>query len=133
MGTAMDVKAVQPEIIRPVVQSTQRIEIAVKGSEPDARTRTAARKVGREFEALFTGMMLKSMRETIGKDSLTGGGHGEEVYRSLLDQEYAMAMARSGSLGLAEQIEKQLLEDDRRKAATAQRAAGVKAQAEKEE
>jgi flagellar protein FlgJ len=129
----MDVKVVQSAMQSSPEQSTRRTEIAGKGSEPDARTRTAARKVGREFEALFTGMMLKSMRETIGKDSLTGGGHGEEVYRSLLDQEYAMAMARNGSLGLAEQIEKQLLEDERRKAATAQRAAGVKAQAEKEE
>lgn len=133
MGAEMDVKAVPPGISRLVEQSPRRIETAGKGVEPDARARASARKVGLEFEALFTGMMLKSMRETIGKDPLTGGGHGEEVYRSLLDQEYALAMSRSGSLGLADQIEKQLLEDERRRAAAAQRASGVRARAEKEE
>jgi len=66
------------------------------------------KKVSREFEALFVGMMLKSMRATVGRDELTGGGHGEEVYRSLLDQEYATAIAQQGSLGLGRLIEQQL-------------------------
>lgn len=69
----------------------------------------AAGKVAMEFESLFIGMMLKSMRSTVGKDSLTGGGHGEEVYRSLLDQEYANAIASGGGLGLRNMIEAQLV------------------------
>lgn len=69
----------------------------------------AARKVAREFEAMFVGMMLKSMRETVGKDPLTGGGRGEEIFRSMLDQEYASAIAAGGGIGLASVIEKQLL------------------------
>jgi flagellar protein FlgJ len=77
-----------------------------KVSEKD---RIAAKKVARDFEALFTGMMLKTMRETVGKDSLTNGGHGEEVYRSLLDQEYAKAMSAGQGLGLAKNIEAYLL------------------------
>ena len=68
----------------------------------------AVKKVAREFEAMFVGMMLKSMRETVGKEKLTGGGHGEETFRSLLDQEYANAAAASGRLGLAGMIEKEL-------------------------
>lgn len=69
----------------------------------------AARKVAREFESLFVGMMLKSMRETVGKEGMTGGGHGEETYRALLDQEYANAIAGHGGIGLAGIIEQQLL------------------------
>lgn len=69
----------------------------------------AAKKVAHEFEALFVGMMLKSMRETVGKDELTSGGHGEETYCSLLDQEYANAIAGHGGIGLAGIIERQLL------------------------
>jgi flagellar protein FlgJ len=72
------------------------------------KSTAAAKKVSREFEALFVGLMLKSMRATVGKDELTGGGHGEEVYRSLLDQEYATAIAQQGSLGLGRLIEQQL-------------------------
>lgn len=77
------------------------------GADP-ARKSQAAVKVAREFESLFVGMMLKSMRETVGKDGLTGGGHGEEVYSSLLDQEYARAMTQHGGIGLARMIEQQL-------------------------
>jgi|AMWB02.1.fsa_nt_gi flagellar protein FlgJ len=69
----------------------------------------AADRVAREFESLFIGMMLKSMRSTVGKDTLTGGGHGEEVYRSLLDQEYATTIAAGSGLGLRELIVEQLL------------------------
>ncbi|RQW85425.1 MAG: hypothetical protein EHM79_11825 [Geobacter sp.] len=69
----------------------------------------ALKKTSQDFESLFIGMMLKSMRSTVGKDSLTGGGHGEEVYRSMLDQEYAQEAARSGTLGLGRTLEEQLV------------------------
>jgi flagellar protein FlgJ len=72
------------------------------------KDRAAVKKVAREFEAMFVGMMMKSMRSTVGKEKLTDGGHGEEMFRSLLDQEYANAAAASGRLGLATMIEKQL-------------------------
>jgi peptidoglycan hydrolase FlgJ len=68
-----------------------------------------AKKVAQEFEAMFVNMMLKSMRETVGKDKLTGGGHGEETFRSLLDQEYAQTAVRNGGFGLAPVIERQLM------------------------
>ena len=67
------------------------------------------RKVAVEFQSLFVEMMLKSMRETVNKDTLTGGGHGDEVYGSMLDREYATAISRRGNMGLAEMIEQQML------------------------
>jgi peptidoglycan hydrolase FlgJ len=73
-----------------------------------------AHKVSQDFEALFVGMMMKSMRATAGKDKLTNGGHGEEVYRSLLDQEYAAAAAKQGNLGLAQMIEKDIIRQESR-------------------
>jgi peptidoglycan hydrolase FlgJ len=79
----------------------------VKGVNTDNQ-KAAIKKTAQDFEALFIGMMLKSMRATVGKDSLTGGGHGEEVYRSMLDQEYAQAAARAGTLGLCRGLEEQL-------------------------
>ena len=81
------------------------------GKEVEGAARKAEiRKVAKEFQSLFVEMMLKSMRETVKQDKLTGGGHGEEVYNSLLDQEYANAISRRGNLGIAEMIEKQLLD-----------------------
>lgn len=73
-------------------------------------------KVSQDFEALFTGMMMKSMRATVGKDKLMNGGHGEEVFRSMLDQEYAAAAAKRGSLGLAPVIEKDIIRQQSRSA-----------------
>jgi flagellar protein FlgJ len=82
------------------------------------KQRQQAKKVSQDFEALFVGMMMKSMRETVGKEKLTDGGHGEEVYRSMLDQEYAAAsVKRGGGLGLAKTIEKDIIRQESRRQA----------------
>ncbi|GAW68620.1 rod binding protein [Geoanaerobacter pelophilus] len=73
------------------------------------KERAAVKKVAQEFEALFVTMMLKSMRSTVGQDQLTGGGRGEETFRSLLDQEYANAAVRGGGIGLAPVLERELM------------------------
>lgn len=79
------------------------------------KQRQQAKKVSQDFEALFVGMMMKSMRETVGKDTLTGGGHGEDVYRSMLDQAYADAsVKRGGGLGIAKIIEKDIIRQESR-------------------
>ncbi|HEU0265645.1 MAG TPA: rod-binding protein [Geobacterales bacterium] len=74
-------------------------------TDPQAAQR---QKVARDFEALFIGMMLKSMRETTHGESLTGGGQAEETYRSMLDQEYSQTLSQQGGIGLAHLIEQQL-------------------------
>ncbi|MBW4054566.1 MAG: flagellar biosynthesis protein FlgJ [Proteobacteria bacterium] len=80
------------------------------------KQRQQAKKVSQDFEALFVGMMMKSMRATVGKDTLTGGGHGDEVYRSMLDQEYAnAAVKQGGGLGIAKIIEKDIIRQESRK------------------
>jgi flagellar protein FlgJ len=80
------------------------------------KQRQQAKKVSQDFEGLFIGMMMKSMRETVGKDKLTGGGHGEEVYRSILDQEYVAAAVKKGGFGLAKHIEKDIIRQESMKA-----------------
>jgi len=79
------------------------------------KQRQQAKKVAQDFEGLFIGMMMKSMRETVGNDKLTGGGHGEEIYRSMLDQEYVAASAKRGGFGLSKQIEKEIIRQESRK------------------
>jgi flagellar protein FlgJ len=79
------------------------------------KQRQQAKKVSQDFEGLFIGMMMKSMRATVGKDKLTGGGHGEEVYQSVLDQEYVAASVKRGGFGLAKNIEKEIIRQESRK------------------
>jgi len=90
----------------------------VSGNALSDKQRLQAKKISQDFEAMVVGMMLKSMRETVGKDKLTGGGHGEEVYRSMLDQEYAAVSVKRGSgMGLAKMIEKDIIRQESRKVA----------------
>lgn len=64
--------------------------------------------LAKEFESIFLGQMLKSMRSTIGKSSLIDGGHGEEIFTGLMDEELSrkMAFSQNGpmSTALAEQM-----------------------------
>jgi peptidoglycan hydrolase FlgJ len=88
----------------------EKLQSLKKGGKQTVEARKAEiRKVAVDFQALFVEMMVKSMRETASQDKLTGGGHGEEIYGSLLDHEYATAISRRGNIGLAEIIEQQML------------------------
>jgi len=91
-------------------------QLAKSGSGLTEKQRQQAKKVSQDFEALMVNMMIKTMRTTVSKDTLTGGGHGEEVFRSMLDQEYASAsVKRGGGLGLAKIIEKDIIRQESRK------------------
>ena len=96
------------------VNVTAQSQSATKGGmrQVTDKRKAAIHKTAVEFQSLFVEMMLKSMRETVGKDKLTGGGRGEEIYSSFLDREYAAAISRRGGFGLAEVIEKQILSQE---------------------
>jgi Rod binding domain-containing protein len=68
----------------------------------------AARKVGQEFESVFLGQMVSHAFSGIGKDPLTGGA-GSDLYGSMLQDEYGKAVARSGGLGIADAVVRQLI------------------------
>lgn len=67
------------------------------------------RKVAREFEAMFINQMLQHMSAGIKSDGAFGGGPGEEMFRSLLNQEYANGIAARGGLGISGQVYRQML------------------------
>ena len=75
-----------------------------KGVSDDAKLRESAN----DFEASFIQQMLKSMRKTSFESDLLPKSEGEKVFQSLLDEQYALLSAKSGSLGLAEMIYQQL-------------------------
>ncbi|HIJ95314.1 MAG TPA: flagellar biosynthesis protein FlgJ [Desulfuromonadales bacterium] len=100
----------------PIAKARQLQQQSKSGSGVTEKQRQQAKKVSQDFEALMVNMMIKTMRTTVGKDTLTGGGHGEEVFRSMLDQEYAAAsVKRGGGLGLAKIIEKDIIRQESRK------------------
>lgn len=68
----------------------------------------AIREVARTFESLFLNEIMKNMRKTLPEDGLLNSGFANNVFNSMLDQEYSSIASQSGQFGLAEVIARQL-------------------------
>jgi peptidoglycan hydrolase FlgJ len=79
---------------------------------PEAKSpnELAIEKVAEEFEAFFASAYFEQMFSGIQPDSVTGGGEGESMFRSLMIQEYGKAVASQRSLGIADVVKRQLLQ-----------------------
>jgi Rod binding domain-containing protein len=77
---------------------------------PPAPTRdaVAARKAAEDFEAVFINEFLGSMFDGLQTDGPFGGGPGEQMFRSLMLDQYARKIAHSGGLGLADAVTREL-------------------------
>ncbi|MDD9950733.1 MAG: rod-binding protein [Zetaproteobacteria bacterium] len=64
--------------------------------------------VAREFESIFLGIVIESMRQSVPTEGLVPKGNAEKIYEQMLDQEYAKSMSETGQAGLAQMIAKQL-------------------------
>src|SRR5471032_3701880 len=64
----------------------------------DAAKADAASK---EYESVFISQFLGSMFSGIQTDGITGGGEGEEMFRSLMINEYGKSIEQQGGFGLA--------------------------------
>ncbi len=67
------------------------------------------RKSATEFEAVFANEMLSHMFQGVGTDPMFGGGHGEDAFKSMLVEQYGNAIARSGTLGIADRVTAELI------------------------
>ncbi len=75
-----------------------------------AMSKEEAQAAAQDFEAFFLSKMAETMFEGISTDGMFGGGHAEKVYRSLLVNEYGKAMAKNGSVGVADEVMRSILE-----------------------
>ncbi len=69
------------------------------------------KKASQEFEAYFIAYMLKVMRQTVPKGTLTQNRMGE-AFRSFYDEAIAKESVKSGGIGLARYIESKLGEEN---------------------
>jgi Rod binding domain-containing protein len=67
------------------------------------------RKSANEFESMFVSQMVGQMFSGIEVDETFGGGHGEEMFRSMLTNEYANQINKRGGFGIADQVYRELL------------------------
>lgn len=67
------------------------------------------RQTAEDFEASFVAQMLRPMFEGISTDAPFGGGEAEATWRGFLLDEMGKQVARSGGIGLADQVVSQML------------------------
>ena len=70
---------------------------------------TAIDRTAKEFEGMFMSQMLQPMFEGIGVNPMFGGGHGEEVMRGFLVQEYGKMLAKNSRSGIADAVKKEMI------------------------
>jgi flagellar protein FlgJ len=76
----------------------------------DARAQDpqALKTAARQFESLFTSMMLKSMRDATPKDTLMGSDQ-QDFYQDMFDSQLATQLSKGKGLGLADVLVQQLM------------------------
>ena len=76
----------------------------------DARAATpeSLRETAKQFEGLFTAMMLKSMRDATPKSDLFGSDQ-QDFYQDMFDQQLSTQISQGKGLGLADMLVQQLM------------------------
>lgn len=81
----------------------------VDESKIPAATRAKLHKAAQEFESTFVTQMFSHMFDSIEVDETFGGGRGEEMFRSLLTNEYGKMVTQRGGLGISDSVYRELL------------------------
>jgi Rod binding domain-containing protein len=95
----MEIAALDP-VVQPAAASEARIDRAAK-----------------EFEALVLSEMLAPLFNSVETPGIAGGGPGEKAFASLLQEQYAKAIADRGGFGIADQVKAALINLQARRSA----------------
>ena len=93
----------------PLVGAPLPIRTGANAARPADQAVNEARRAAEEFEAVFLGEMLAPMFESLDTDGLGGGGMGEQIFRPMLVERYAESLSRSGGVGIADSIVRELM------------------------
>jgi flagellar protein FlgJ len=83
--------------------------IDTKALDPKTAVRLGKIKdTANDFEAMFINTMFQQMFAHVG-DGPFGGGPGAKIWQSFLTDEYSKSFAKKGGIGLAADIQRELL------------------------
>ncbi len=86
------------------IESMRRTKLGARGTDLSKVDATAE-----AFEAQFIAQMMENMFSTVKTNSEFGGGDAEEVYNSMLVTEYGNLIARSGGIGVADHVKREMI------------------------
>jgi flagellar protein FlgJ len=86
--------------------------LAASQKAPDTsraqRDKKALKKTCQDFESIFIQSLFKSMRKTVPDGGVFKKDNATAIYQDMFDQEIAKNISRKQSLGLAEQLYRQM-------------------------
>jgi flagellar protein FlgJ len=89
-------------------QVTQAAAKATQGGPATDKQLAKLHAVSQDFESIFLGYMMKTMRESVAKGGLWGDSQGEQIFTEMRDDELAKGLSKAGGIGLAKLLEEQL-------------------------
>lgn len=75
----------------------------------DLAKRGQIKQTARDFEASFLSVMMQQMFSGLSTSGPFGGGAGEEMFRSVLTDAMSKQMAKTGGIGVAASVEREML------------------------
>jgi len=91
---------VAPLSLTPSPAATSTAELAKRGQ---------IKQTARDFESSFLSVMMQQMFSGLSTSGPFGGGAGEEMFRSVLTDAMAKQMTRAGGIGVAANVEREML------------------------
>ncbi|PHZ83334.1 rod-binding protein [Paremcibacter congregatus] len=80
-----------------------------KAQTPGTDFERKARDTADSFEAVFLSQILKSMSTGLKADGAFSGGHGEDVFRDVLNEEIGKQISKNGGIGLSDAVYREIL------------------------
>ncbi len=108
MTTSLPLTPLSSPVAKPGSASAALASAGHGRSPPQARA--ALHKAAVDFEGVFLTEMLKPMFEGTDAEEPFGGGNSEDIWRSFQIDEFGKAIARSGGIGLAPVVYRELLQ-----------------------
>ena len=78
-------------------------------SAADLAKRGQIKQTAQDFEATFLSTMMQQMFSGLSTEGPFGGGPGEEMFRSVLTDAMAKQMSKTGGIGIAPAVEREML------------------------
>jgi len=101
------VSTATPSALRPTTLSQTNPAALAKVQDP--KNVAQVKKAAKNFEAMYVQEMLQHMWDGVQTDKEFGGGHGEEIFRSLMIEQYGKIVADSGQTKISDMLAKEML------------------------
>lgn len=82
---------------------------AERAAKAKAANMSEIDKAAEDFEAVFLSQMLEHMMHGVDMDPMGEGGASDDIYKSMLIDEYAKLMSRTGGIGVAAHVKREMI------------------------